>query len=147
MKTPEWNVVTGALGYTGKYIARRLLTAGRRVKTLTGQHRHPNPFGDQLEIAPLDFDKPERLTDSLRGATTLYNTYWVRFSHGSVTFNDAIKNTQRLLQAAKRGFSGRKTSSSITSRGYYAGFRYSAYPAPVSIAYSRFLWRTWPRSR
>ena len=32
------HVVTGAFGYTGKYIARRLLEAGSKVTTLTG---HP----------------------------------------------------------------------------------------------------------
>ena len=34
----EINVVTGALGYTGKYITRLLLASGVQVKTLTG---HP----------------------------------------------------------------------------------------------------------
>ena len=31
------NVVTGAFGYTGRYIARMLLLNGQRVETLTGQ--------------------------------------------------------------------------------------------------------------
>lgn len=48
-------VVTGAFGYTGKCIARRLLAMGRRVRTLTGHPNRPNEFGKHLEIAPLDF--------------------------------------------------------------------------------------------
>ena len=41
MAIPELNVVTGAFGYTGKYIARRLLSLGKWVKTLTGHPDRP----------------------------------------------------------------------------------------------------------
>ncbi|GFP32509.1 hypothetical protein HKBW3S42_00813 [Candidatus Hakubella thermalkaliphila] len=47
METPELNVVTGAFGYTGKYITRKLLSMGKRVRTLTGHPARQNPFGDQ----------------------------------------------------------------------------------------------------
>ena len=36
MQSREFDVVTGAFGYTGKYITRRLLAMGRGVRTLTG---------------------------------------------------------------------------------------------------------------
>ena len=97
----ELDVVTGATGYTGKYITRRLLTQGRRVKSLTGHLNRENPFDGQVELIPYNFDRPDALTASLEGATTLYNTYWVRFSHGRSTFNTAVENTQTLLRAAK----------------------------------------------
>lgn len=74
--TPDFSVVTGAFGYTGKYIARRLLASGQRVKTLTGHPSRPNPFGDQISAAPFNFDSPRALVRDLSGATTLYNTYW-----------------------------------------------------------------------
>ena len=70
-ETPELNVVTGAFGYTGKYIARKLLALGRRVRTLTGHPERPNHFGEQVSVAPLNFEYPERLVEDLRGATTL----------------------------------------------------------------------------
>ncbi|MGB8643723.1 MAG: NAD-dependent epimerase/dehydratase family protein, partial [Anaerolineae bacterium] len=35
MAEQELHVVTGAFGYSGKYIAARLLQAGHRVRTLT----------------------------------------------------------------------------------------------------------------
>src|SRR5215211_7376110 len=76
---PDVDVVTGAFGYTGRYITGRLLESGRSVKTLTGHPNRPNPFGDQIDVAPLDFEDRRNLTEHLRGATTLYNTYWVRF--------------------------------------------------------------------
>ena len=50
---------------------------------------------------PYNFNAPNALAASLEGATILYNTYWVRFSHGRSTFNTAVENTQTLLQAAK----------------------------------------------
>ncbi len=100
-KDASFDVVTGAFGYTGKYITQRLLGMGRRVKTLTEHPLRSNPFGEGISIAGFDFDRPERLTDSLRGASVFYNTYWVRFPHGAVTFDTAIENTKTMLRAAK----------------------------------------------
>jgi NADH dehydrogenase len=115
MEIPESNVVTGALGYTGKYITRRLLSMGERVKTLTGHPKRPNPFGNQVSIAPFSFDNPGQLTESLRGATTLYNTYWVRFSAGQATFDKAVENTRTLIKAAEEAGVGRMVHVSITN--------------------------------
>ncbi len=44
----------------------------------------------------------DSLSRSLRGADTLYNTYWVRFERGQVTFAGAVANTARLVDAARR---------------------------------------------
>lgn len=96
----ELDVVTGAFGYTGKYITRRLLAAGRRVRTITGHPRPANCFGNQVEIAAMDFRDREGLVRSLRGASVLYNTYWVRFNHGRATFDEAVANSRMLIQAA-----------------------------------------------
>jgi uncharacterized protein YbjT (DUF2867 family) len=97
----EFDVVTGAFSYTGKYVTRRLLRAGRRVRTLTGHPNRETEFGEQVEIAPLDFQNPRGLVQSLRGATVLYNSYWVRFSHGRATFDQAVANSRVLIRAAK----------------------------------------------
>jgi len=99
--THELHVVTGAFGYTGKYITRRLLDAGRRVRTITGHPNRANCFGNQVEIAPMDFGDRAGLVRSLRGASVLYNTYWVRFNHGRATFDEAVTNSRTLIQAAK----------------------------------------------
>jgi short subunit dehydrogenase-like uncharacterized protein len=56
MITPEFNIVTGAFGYTGKYITQRLLSMGERVKTLTGRSNHEKPYGNQLTTSPFNFD-------------------------------------------------------------------------------------------
>ncbi|MFQ5796672.1 MAG: SDR family oxidoreductase [Candidatus Bipolaricaulia bacterium] len=115
METPELNVVTGAFGYTGKYIARRLLSMGEPVKTLTGHPHRQNPFGDQVSVAPFNFDEPGELIKSLKGVTTLYNTYWVRFSHALVTFDKAVENTKTLIRAAQEAGVRRIVHVSITN--------------------------------
>jgi uncharacterized protein YbjT (DUF2867 family) len=101
MADAELHVVTGALGYSGKYIARRLIERGQRVRTLTNSPNRPNPFGSQLEIRPFDFDAPVRLRRSLHGARVLYNTYWVRFNSRDFTHAQAVRNTIQLFRAAK----------------------------------------------
>jgi uncharacterized protein YbjT (DUF2867 family) len=115
METTELSVVTGAFSYTGKYITRRLLAMGERVKTLTGRPDHENPFGDQVSAAPFNFDHPDQLTGSLQGAITLYNTYWVRFPHGQVTFDKAVENTKILIKAAEEAGVHRIVHISITN--------------------------------
>ena len=74
METPRPNVVTGALGYTGRYITRLLLSRGESVGTVTGHPSRPNPFGDRISLAPLNFDDPGELARNLDGAEVLYNT-------------------------------------------------------------------------
>jgi len=96
----DLDIVTGAFGYTGKYIARRLLARGRRVKTLTGHPDRADPFGGRVATAPLDFDRPAEICANLRGVHTLYNTYWVRFERWPMTFARAVRNTKVLIDAA-----------------------------------------------
>jgi len=98
----ETHVVTGAFSYTGKYVTRRLLAKGVRVKTLTHHPDRLNEFGGQVETIPFDFDQPGKLTESLRDATVLYNTYWVRFSQGDNTHERAVANTRALIRAAEQ---------------------------------------------
>jgi len=90
MSPQELHVVTGAFGYSGKYIAARLLARGHRVRTLTNSGTRGNSFGGKVEVHPLAFDRPQALTDSLRGASVLYNTYWVRFNHKAFSRNQMI---------------------------------------------------------
>ena len=115
METTELSVVTGAFGYTGMYIARRLLSQGVSVKTLTGHPNRPNPFDDRVAVAPLDFNDPAALTRSLEGATTLYNTYWIRFQHREVTFDGAVENSRVLIRAAEEAGVHRIVHISITN--------------------------------
>jgi NADH dehydrogenase len=109
------HVVTGAFGYSGQVIARRLLDAGCRVRTLTNSPQRANPFGSQIEVRPFHFDEPPRLVESLRGAAVLYNTYWVRFNHAMFQYASAVDNTLTLLDAARQAEVGRVVQVSITN--------------------------------
>jgi uncharacterized protein YbjT (DUF2867 family) len=109
------DIVTGAFGYTGKYITQRLLAEGRRVATLTGRSVDDSPFGDRVPALRFHFDAPEKLQQSLRGAGTLYNTYWVRFPHRRVTFDAAVANTRTLIRAAEAAGIERIVHVSITN--------------------------------
>jgi NADH dehydrogenase len=97
---PGFDVVTGAFSFTGRFIARRLLADGRRVRTLTNHPQRPGAEDIDVEVAPLQFTDRAALVESLRGADVLYNTYWVRFRHGRFGFGDAVANTRLLLSAA-----------------------------------------------
>ena len=94
------HVVTGAFSYTGKYITRRLLADGHTVRTLTGHPRPEDPLSAQVETFSLDFTNRGVLTSALQGADTLFNTYWIRFAKGALTFEKAVENSQALLDAA-----------------------------------------------
>ncbi len=88
----EIHAVTGAFGYSGKYIAERLLAQGKSVITLTNSLSRHNPFGERLRAFPFSFDAPDKLAEALRGVSVLYNTYWVRFNHRNFTHADAVRN-------------------------------------------------------
>lgn len=113
--TNQLHVVTGAFGYSGKYIAKRLLDAGHRVRTLTNSPHRPNDFEGAIEAHPFNFDNPEALTESLRGTSVLYNTYWVRFNHKTFRHSVAVDNTLALFAAAKAAGVERIIHTSITN--------------------------------
>ena len=98
----ELHVVTGAFGYTGRWIAHQLLDEGKRVRTLTNAVGRDDPFGGRVEVHPLDFQNRQALVESLRGADVLYNTYWVRYNHHSKQFDHEIAtdNCRLIFEAA-----------------------------------------------
>ncbi len=109
------HVVTGAFGYSGSYIASRLLDAGVRVRTITNSPGRPGPLQGHIEAHPFNFDRPERLVDSLKGAAVLYNTYWVRFNAPEFRHSVAVENTLTLFRAAKEAGVQRVVHVSITN--------------------------------
>jgi NADH dehydrogenase len=107
--------VTGAFGYSGRYIAKRLLDAGHGVITLTNSVGRASPFGDHVRAFPFHFDEPARLRAALEGVETLINTYWVRFDHPRFSHDEAVRNTKVLFQAAKEAGVRRIVHVSITN--------------------------------
>ncbi len=115
MTKKQIHVVTGALGYSGKYIAKRLLDDGYQVRTLTNSPDRPNPFGDKIKVYPFNFNDTDKLVESLRGASVLYNTYWVRFNYKDFKHLMAVDNTLKLFRAAKKAGVKRIVHVSITN--------------------------------
>jgi len=119
--------LTGAFSYTGKYTTRLLLDRGYRVRTLTYHPDRENPFGDRVQVFPYRFEDPDGLSQALRGAATLINTYWVRFPRGDSTFETAVQNTRTLITAARNAGVKRIVHVSIANPsaesplGYYRG--------------------------
>lgn len=111
----QLHAVTGAFGYSGKYITRHLLDMGHELITLTHSPDRPNPFGSQVRAHPFDFDNPTILIDTLSRVKVLYITYWVRFNHQNFTYKQAIKNTCALFDAAKTAGVERVVYVSITN--------------------------------
>ena len=109
------HVVTGATGYTGRYITRRLLEAGHQVRSLTGHPDRPSPFGDRVAAIPYDFDDPTGLARSLEGADTLFNTYWIRLAYKDMTHERVVGQLRVLFEAAKAAGVRRVVHHSITN--------------------------------
>jgi NADH dehydrogenase len=107
--------VTGAFGYSGRYIAQRLLDVNHEVVTLTNSPNRPNPFGARVKAFPFHFDDWQKLRDCLRGVQTLVNTYWVRFDHRLFTHGQAVENTKVLFRAAQAAGVKRIVHISITN--------------------------------
>ena len=91
------DLVTGATGYSGSYVARRLVDRGRVVRTLT---RDPADVPPPIEAYAYRFDAPDEMAEAFRNVDTFYNTYWVRFGRGSFTHEDAVRNSLALIDAA-----------------------------------------------
>jgi NADH dehydrogenase len=121
------DIVTGSFGYIGKYITLHLLDLGREVRTITTHPTKPNPFGARVQAFPYSFEDPASLIQTLTGATTLYNTYWIRFAYGGLTYEQALKNTHTLFECARQAGVGKIVHISVTQASinsnlpYYSG--------------------------
>jgi uncharacterized protein YbjT (DUF2867 family) len=120
------DIVTGAFSYSGRFVAAQLLERGRDVRTLTNHPKPEDPLAPQIPTYPLNFEDADALVAALKGADTLYNTYWVRAPHGSLTHAVAVDNTKRLIDAARRAGIRRFVHTSIanptaSSLSYYRG--------------------------
>lgn len=116
--------MTGAFGFSGKYIARRLLNAGHDVRTLTNSPDRENPFQGRVKAYPYDFDDPRKLVQSIKGASVLYNNYWVRFNYKDFSYEHAVENSLKLFHAAKKAGIKRIVHISITNPSEDSPFEY-----------------------
>jgi len=126
--------VTGAFGYSGQYIARRLLAGGHEVVTLTNSPARRDPFEGKVRVFPFHFEEPSILKKSLEGTEALINTYWVRFDHRRFTHGEAVANTKVLFQAAKDAGVRRIIHISITNPDINSTLPYFRGKAELELA-------------
>jgi uncharacterized protein YbjT (DUF2867 family) len=126
--------VTGAFGYSGRYIAERLLAARHEVITLTNSPTRNSPLQNKVKAFPFHFDRPDRLADSLRGTDVLINTYWVRFDHKLFSHSEAVTNTKILFRAAKAAGVRRIIHVSITNPDIHSDLPYFRGKAELEAA-------------
>ncbi len=124
MPASSIHVVTGAFGYSGSRIAPLLLEAGHTVRTLTNHPRPDHPLAGRVQVHPLNFADPDELTESLQGASVLYNTYWVRFNHKNFTHAAAVANTKTLFAAARAAGVRKIVHVSITNPDEHSPLSY-----------------------
>jgi uncharacterized protein YbjT (DUF2867 family) len=125
------HAVTGALGFSGRHIAARLVARGDEVVNLTNHPDRPDPFHGTLVASPLDFDDPTTLARALDGVDTLFNTYWVRFPRDGVTHATAVRNSGTLFEAARAAGVRRIVHVSIANPD--PGSRYSYYRGKAQV--------------
>ncbi|MEI7744365.1 MAG: NAD(P)H-binding protein [Chloroflexota bacterium] len=128
------HAVTGALGFSGRHIAARLLDRGDTVINLTNHPGRPDPFGGRVPAVPLDFTHPAALTAALDGVDTLFNTYWVRFPSHGVTHADAVRNSRVLFDAARDAGVRRVVHVSIANPSVASPLSYYRGKAQVEAA-------------
>lgn len=116
--------VTGASGFTGQYIARRLIESGLEVINITNRPEGTRASDINVRFVPYDFERPERLAENLHGVQTLFNTYWIRFEYGTYTFEKAVQNSKSLIEAAKSAGVERIVHISILNPSLHLPFPY-----------------------
>ena len=109
------HTVTGAAGYTGRYITQLLLEQGQRVQSITGHPDRENPFEGRVRLREFNFDHPLRLREALEGTDTLFNTYWIRVNHGGRTHQECVEQSKVMFNAAREAGVRRIVHISITN--------------------------------
>jgi len=124
LSSSDLHVVTGAFGFSGSYIAARLLDRGHAVRTLTNSPADVHALWGKIDVRPLRFEDPGALADSLCGARVLYNTYWVRFNHKRFTMARAVENSLALFAAAGQAGVERIVHTSVANPSEQSPFEY-----------------------
>jgi dihydroflavonol-4-reductase len=97
-------LVTGATGFIGSAVARRLLEAGHDVRALVRPNSDTrNLSGLPIATVPGDLQRPDSLVPALRGCDALFHVaadyrLWVRDDRAMIATN--VEGTRRLMDAA-----------------------------------------------
>ena len=128
------HAVTGATSFTGRFIGERLVRGGDRVRDLTRRPEVPHRLGPAASSTLLDFDHPARLAAALEGVDTLYNTFWIRFERGPITYAWAVARCRLLFSAAVQAGVRRIVHISVINASHAAPTAYFRAKATVEDA-------------
>ncbi len=131
--------LTGATGYTGTHLTRRLLEAGHTVVDLSNSRR-PDPFG--LTRHRLTWGEPTGLAAAVAGCDVLVNTWWVRDPAFGVDHPTAVGLTLQLFAAAQRAGVRRIVHVSITNPDRGRGLTYFEGKARIEAELARLPLQT-----
>ncbi len=109
-------MITGALSYSGRYIAERALEQGWDVHALEGARSAGKPNPHAIPITLFDWEQPAqqgRVEQALRGCDVLVNTYWRRPTEGEDATAIAQQHCLDLFAAAKEAGVGRIVHLSV----------------------------------
>lgn len=67
-----------------------------------------------MKASSYSFNDRRQLTETLRGADVLYNTYWIRFPYDGQTYESALENTRTLFECARNAGVKRIVHISVT---------------------------------
>ncbi len=132
-------LVTGATGFVGAAVARRLLDAGARVRVTAraGSDRR-NLAGLDVEVVAADLLSPETLTAAIAGMDGLFHVaadyrLWTR--DPAAMFRANVDGTAAILRAAAAAGVGRAVyTSSVATLGILPDGRPADEETPVSYA-------------
>ncbi|MGI8922466.1 MAG: SDR family oxidoreductase [Fimbriimonadales bacterium] len=127
-------VVTGPLSFTGKYLTKLLIESGKTVVGFTNDISRENPSPGQLDLFRYSFDNVDVMATAMSGARTFYNTYWIRYPQGEMTYERAVENSIALFEAAKRAGIQRIVHTSIANPSADSPFGYYRGKAKVELA-------------
>ena len=124
------DAVTGAFSFSGRAIARRLVEEGHEVVTLIRRTPDRDPFDGAVRMALVDLADPATLLPALQDVDTLYNTHWIRFPRGGLTYETAIAHTRNLVSAAREAGVRRLVHLSVVNAA-------ESSPTPYFVAKAR----------
>jgi uncharacterized protein YbjT (DUF2867 family) len=129
-------LITGASGFIGGAVTERLLQDTQRktqVREIRGLTSHPakGRFGNQVRSFLYDFEQPRRMREAFDGVDIFVNSYYVRFDHGGLTFEDAVERSRALVSLARAAEVRKIVHISVTNASEQSNLRYYSNKARI----------------